>query len=208
MTSLALVGSVTLIHLLGVMSPGPDFIMTVRNSLTYSRKTGIWTSVGLGFGMAVHILYSWAGLALIISKSILIFNFIKFLGAGYLIYIGFKSCTAKSSLLEVGEQKKKSDITPFAAVKIGFLTNVLNPKATLFFLGLFTFVMSPTTPAYIVGAVSIIMIIDAILWFSLVAVFFTQERIRSVFEKFQGAFNKTFGGLLVLLGVKVALSEK
>ncbi|MBI2638891.1 LysE family translocator [Candidatus Peregrinibacteria bacterium] len=208
MTSLALIGTVTFIHFLGVISPGPDFIMTVRNSLTYSRKTGIWTSVGLGLGMAVHILYSWAGLALIISKSILVFNFIKFLGAGYLIYIGLKSCASKSSLLEVGEHQKKSDIAPFAAVKIGFLTNVLNPKATLFFLGLFTFVMSPATPAYIIAVVSIIMIVNAILWFSLVAIFFTQERIRSVFEKFQGAFNKTFGGLLILLGVKVALSEK
>lgn len=208
MDSIALIGTVTFIHLLGVISPGPDFIMTVRNSLTYSRKTGIWTAVGLGFGMAVHILYSWAGLALIISKSILVFNFVKFLGAGYLIYIGVKSCLSKSSVLEVGEHRKKSDITPFTAAKIGFLTNVLNPKATLFFLSLFTFVMSPATPAYIVGAVSVIMIIDAILWFSLVAIFFTQERIRSIFEKFQGAFNKTFGGLLIFLGVKVALSEK
>ena len=208
MEYLALIGTVTIIHLLAVISPGPDFIMACRNSLTYSRKTGIWTAVGFGFGIAVHIFYSLAGLALIISKSILLFNAIKFLGAGYLIYIGLKSVLSKSSKIELGEHDKKEDITRFAAVRIGFLTNVLNPKATLFFLSLFTLVISPETPLPIMGIMGAIMIINTMLWFSLVAVFLTQKRIRSIFEKFQGVFNKTLGGLLIALGIKVALTEK
>ena len=208
MEYLALIGTVTVIHLLAVISPGPDFIMACRNSLTYSRKTGIWTAVGFGFGIAVHVFYSLAGLALIISKSILLFNAIKFLGAGYLIYIGLKSVFSKSSKIELGEQQKKEDITRFAAIRIGFLTNVLNPKATLFFLSLFTLVISPETPMPIMGIMSAIMIINTMLWFSLVAVFLTQKRIRSIFERFQGVFNKTLGGLLIALGIKVALSKK
>lgn len=208
MEYLALIGTVTIIHLLAVISPGPDFIMAVRNSLTYSRKTGIWTAVGFGGGITVHIFYSLAGLALIISKSILLFNAIKFIGAGYLIYIGLKSFLSKSSKIELSEHNKKEDITRLLAVKIGFLTNALNPKATLFFLSLFTLVISPETPLPIMGIMSAIMIVNTILWFSLVAVFISQKRIRSIFEKFQGVFNKTLGGLLIALGVKVALTEK
>ena len=208
MEYLALIGTVTIIHLLAVISPGPDFIMACRNSLTYSRKTGIWTAVGFGFGITVHVFYSLAGLALIISKSILLFNVIKFLGAGYLIYIGLKSVLSKSSKIELGEHHKKDDITRFAAIRIGFLTNALNPKATLFFLSLFTLVISPTTPLPVMGVMSAIMIINTMLWFSLVAVFLTQKRIRSIFERFQGIFNKTLGGLLIALGIKVALTEK
>jgi RhtB (resistance to homoserine/threonine) family protein len=208
MEYLALISTVTVIHLLAVISPGPDFIMACRNSLSYSRKTGIWTAVGFGFGIAVHIFYSLAGLALIISKSILLFNAIKFLGAAYLVYIGLRSILSKSSKIELGEHHKKEDITHFAAIRIGFLTNVLNPKATLFFLSLFTLVISPETPLPIMGVMSIIMIINTMLWFSLVAVFLTQKRIRSIFEKFQGVFNKTLGGLLIALGIKVALTQK
>ncbi|OGL85851.1 amino acid transporter [Candidatus Uhrbacteria bacterium RIFCSPLOWO2_02_FULL_48_12] len=208
MEYLALIGTVTIIHLLAVISPGPDFIMACRNSLTYSRKTGIYTAIGFGIGIAVHIFYSLAGLALIISKSILLFNAIKFLGAGYLIYIGLKSVLSKSSKIELGEQHKKEDITRFAAVRIGFLTNVLNPKATLFFLSLFTLVISPETPLPIMGIVGAIMIVNTMLWFSLVAIFLTQKRIRSIFERFQGVFNKTLSGLLIALGIKVALTEK
>ncbi len=208
MEALALIGTVTIIHLLAVISPGPDFIMACRNSLTYSRKTGIWTAIGFGFGIAVHIFYSLAGLALIISKSILLFNAIKFLGASYLIYIGLKSVLSKSSKIELDEYHKKEDITRLVAIRIGFLTNVLNPKATLFFLSLFTLVISPETPLLIMGIMSVIMIINTMLWFSLVAVFLTQKRIHSIFERFQDVFNKTLGGLLIALGIKVALTEK
>ncbi|MDO8512753.1 MAG: LysE family transporter [bacterium] len=182
--------------------------MAVRNSLVYSKKTGLWTAVGFGLGIAVHIFYCLAGLAVVISQSILIFNTIKLLGAGYLIYIGLKSFYAKSSKLDVGEYKPRKDISALSAIKTGFLTNVLNPKATLFFLSLFTFVISPTTPFMIMLIIGGIMIINTILWFSLVAVLLSHKRIRTVFERFQNVFNKTFGGLLLILGIKIAMTEK
>ena len=208
MPYLSLIATVTLIHLLALISPGPDFIMCVRNSLTYSRRTGIYTAVGFGGGIAVHIFYCIAGLALIISKSILIFSFIKFLGAGYLIFIGAKSILSQSSKIDVGEEHKKQDISALAAVRSGFLTNALNPKATLFMLSLFTLVISPDTPFPVMLVMGGIMVADTILWFSLVATLLTHKKIRSIFEKFQGAFNKTLGGLLIALGVKVALSQR
>lgn len=208
MGNLALIGTVTLIHLLAVISPGPDFIMCVRNSLTYSRKTGVWTAFGFGLGIAVHVFYSLVGLALIISQSILIFNTIKLAGAAYLVYIGVKSILSKSSALDISQQEKKSDISSAQAIKIGFLTNILNPKVTLFFLSLFTFVVSPDTSLHISVIMGLIMVIDTILWFSLVATVLTQKHIRIVFQKFQGAFSKTLGGLLIALGIKLALTEK
>lgn len=208
MEYLPLIGTVAVINLLACMSPGPDFIMACRNSLIYSRRTGIWTAVGFGLGIAVHIGYSLAGLALIISKSILLFSIIKYLGAAYLIYIGLKSLLSKSSAIQLGENHKKADISATKAVRIGFLTNVLNPKATMFYLSLFTLVISPETPALIMGIMSLIMIVSIMLWFSLVAVFLSQKRLRAIFEKYQNIFSKTFGGLLIALGIKVALTTK
>lgn len=204
---LALIGTVTAVHLLGAISPGPDFIMAVRNSLNYGRRAGIWTSVGFGLGISIHIFYCLAGLAIIISKSILAFNFIKFLGAGYLIYIGIKSFFSKSSQIEVSDEKNEKNISSFEALKMGFFTNILNPKASLFFLSLFTFVISPDTPKYVMAILSLIMILDTMLWFSLVSIFFTQEKVQELFNKYQGAFNKVFGALLIGLGIKIGLSK-
>jgi RhtB (resistance to homoserine/threonine) family protein len=200
--------TIILIHLLAVISPGPDFIMAVKNSLQYSRKTGIYTAVGFGLGITCHLIYCLAGIALIISQSILLFNTIKLLGAAYLIYIGIKAITGKSSKLNFSQEEKRADISPLKAIRMGFLTNVLNPKATIFFLGLFTIVISPNTPWQTLMLASIIMIINTTLWFSLVAIFFTHPRIRRIFDRFQNAFNKVFGGLLILLGLRIAITER
>ncbi len=202
------IGSVAVLHFLALVSPGPDFFMAVNNSLRYSRKTGIFTAIGFGLGIAVHIFYCIAGLALIISKSILIFNIIKFLGAGYLIYIGYKSFMANFEEIHFSKQKRKNDISSLKAVKIGFLTNILNPKATLFFLSLFTFVVTPETSKPVIFVISLIMVASTIMWFSLVAIFFTHEKIYNLYGKFQNAINKLFGGILIAIGLRIALSER
>lgn len=205
MDNMALIGTVAIANALAAMSPGPDFVMAVKNSLNYSRRTGIFTGIGIGLGISIHILYCAVGIGYIISKSILAFTIIKYLGAGYLIYMGLRSVLAKESKIEITEVREAKDLTRKQAIKIGFLTNVLNPKATLFFLGLFTFVVKPDVPVFVVVVSSIIMIITAMIWFTMVAIFFTQKRIQKAFLKFEGLINKVFGGLLIALGIKIAL---
>jgi RhtB (resistance to homoserine/threonine) family protein len=207
-SSLTIIGTIAFIHLLGAMSPGPDFLMSVRNSLTYSRKTGIFTAVGFGLGVAIHVTYCIAGIAVIIAKSLLVFSIVKYMGAAYLLYIGIRSICAKSAGIHIAQEKAKEDISPLNAVWTGFLTNILNPKATLFFLGLFTIVISPGTSRSILIIAGIIMVIDTMLWFSFVAVFLNERHVRSFLERFQNYFNRAFGGLLILLSIRIALSRE
>lgn len=87
--------TVAVVHLFAVMSPGPDFAVVTKNSLLHSRKTGIYTSLGIALGISVHIAYSLLGIGLVISKSAVLFSIIKYLGAGYLVYIGYLSLRAK-----------------------------------------------------------------------------------------------------------------
>lgn len=208
MDNITIIGTAALLNVLAAMSPGPDFVMAVRNSLNYSRRTGIFTGIGVGLGISVHIMYCAAGIGLLISKSIILFTIIKYIGAVYLAYMGVRSILAKGSKIEISEERASRDITRLQAIKIGFLTNVLNPKATMFFLGLFTFVIKDNTPNYVVLIIAIIMILTAILWFTLVALFFTQKRVQSAFLRFEGTINKVFGGLLILLGIKIALTSR
>lgn len=206
MEYLPLFGSVLLIHLFAVMSPGPDFVMALRNSLTYSRKTGIYTAIGFGLGIGIHVFYCVFGLAIIISTSELVFNIIKYLGVAYLTYIGVVSIYSKTKDINVGGDAHKIDISTFKAIRIGFLTNVLNPKATLFFLSLFTFVIGPNVPKSIAWVLGVMMMINTAIWFSFVAIFFTQARIRSLFNKYQKAFNLVFGVLLIAIAIKIVFT--
>ncbi len=206
MEYLPLIGTVTLLNLLAVISPGPDFIVTVKNSLHYSRRSGIFTSLGIGLGLCVHLAYCAAGIGFIISKSPVLFSILKFLGAGYLIYIGICSIKSKSSKPEIVEEKTSDDLSRYQAFRIGFFTNVLNPKVTLFILSLFTLVISPDTPLYVIFIISLLIIFTAITWFIVVSIFFTQPNVQRLFYKFENKINHVLGGLLVLLGIKIALS--
>lgn len=201
--------TVATLHLLAVMSPGPDFVMITRNSLMYSKRTGILSAVGLGLGIMVHVAYSLIGIGLIISKSIVAFSVLKYLGAAYLIYIGYKSIRSKPKQFSNEEVETiQTDLTSFQAIKIGFLTNALNPKATLFFLALFTQVIHQSTPLYIKLFYGIEMSVMTFVWFSLVSLIFTNRIVKNRFSGIQHYLERATGLILIGLGIKVAVSTR
>lgn len=199
--------TIATIHLLAVMSPGPDFALIARNSFLYSRKAGIYSAAGLALGIVVHIIYSLVGIGFIISKSVVLFSAIKFLGASYLIFIGYKSLRSKPKRSEDAKQERKEDLGKFDALKMGFLTNILNPKVTLFFLSLFTQFIDPETPLIIQMIYGAEMSAMTFVWFSLVATLLAKKRIKEKFSALRHHFERVFGAVLILLGIKVALSN-
>ena len=196
------------IHLLAVMSPGPDLAMVMRNSLTFSRKVGIWTAIGIGVGIAVHVAYSLLGIGFLISQSILLFNIIKIAGALYLIYMGVQMLRSQSTFEHENYKKEKKEISSWDSFKIGFLTNVLNPKATLFFLAVFSQVIAPTTSNGIKLLYGVEMMIVTALWFVLVALFLTTPAVERVFSKCVAWVERIMGGLVILLGLNVLFSTQ
>lgn len=200
--------TVALIHLLAVASPGPDFAIVVRESVAFGRRAGIFTALGVGAGIFVHVAYSLLGIGLIVSQSIVLFNALKWLAAAYLLYIGIKALRAKPAdpaRAELGlEQAARS---PRAAFTTGFVTNGLNPKATLFFLSLFTVVIDPHTPLTVQAGYGLYLALATALWFCLVAMLFSRPRVRAVFARLGHWFDRLMGAVLIGLGIKLAFSE-
>lgn len=209
MEHVTIILTVLTIHLLAVMSPGPDLLLIIQHSLRFSRFNAICASCGLGLGIFVHLLYCSLGLALVISQSIVLFSLFKVAAGLYLLFLGYTSFRKKKSggsicleLSQVTESMK-----PMQSVKVGFLTNVLNPKVTIFFLSLFTIVITPTVPTAVVQFVGLMMIINTILWFSFVSVLFSSNIIKNVYQRFEKWFQRLFDTLMIALGLRV-LSAK
>ena len=200
--------TVATIHFLAVVSPGPDFIMVTRNTLVHSRKAGIYSAIGLGIGIGVHVAYSLLGIALLISQSEIVFNVIKYAGALYLLYLGGLSLFSKSSRINLPQEKHSHDLAPLKALQMGFITNVTNPKATLFFLALFTQIISPQTPHIIQVAYGVEMMIVTSLWFMFVAYIFSIHVVRKGFEKVGHIAERVMGIALIGLALKIAVSSK
>lgn len=199
-----LVGSV---HMLGLISPGPDFAMVLRNSLVYSRRTGIFTALGIALGVGVHVAYSILGVGLIVSKSILLFNVIKTVGALYLLYLAYHMLKSKpAGDLEGDSAFCKPDITRWKAFSIGFYTNVFNPKATLFFLAVFSQVIDPATGMLMKLGFGVEMIVLTFLWFGFVANVLTISWIKERYKKITHWIDRTMGAVLAFLGIKILFS--
>jgi threonine/homoserine/homoserine lactone efflux protein len=121
-----------LTSLLLTISPGPDIIYVISQSISKGKKSAIMTSLGLTSGLLVHTFFVTIGLSLIISQNEYVFNFIRLLGIlyfSYLIILVFISRNKKKEL----DIKSKSSNDFFK----GLIMNLLNPKVSLFFIAFF-----------------------------------------------------------------------
>lgn len=195
------------------ISPGPAFVVAVRNAMAYDRRTGIFTAFGLGLGVAVHVLVVLCGLAVLLQHYTFVFDLIRYAGAAYLIYIGSKALIARRKPNSATEAvpdavvPRKAGISGRKALAIGFLTNLLNPKAVIFFTAVFTQFIGPGTPFWVMALYGATSVFIEIAWFSGVAAVLTDRRIK---ERFMGVVHwveRTCGGLMIGLGVKLAFSK-
>ncbi|MDP1834362.1 MAG: LysE family transporter [Chlamydiales bacterium] len=198
---------IALIALVGAASPGPDFVVVTKNSLAYGRRAGLYTALGVGLGVFVHVAYCLAGIGLMIAESVTLFNVIKYSGAAYLIYIGVKSVLAKPRLdnVDLNGAKIKAYMPSKTALKTGFLTNALNPKATIFFLSVFSQVIDPSTPLFIQLLFGVEIGIIVLAWFCLLAYLLSHDSFRARLARVQQHLEKSMGVLLVLFGLKIAM---
>lgn len=196
--------SIAILHLLAVMSPGPDFALIIRQSLVFGRKFSIITSIGIGVGILFHIFYCIVGLGFIIYKYKSLFFLIKFTGGIYLIFIGYRSLTTKSQMQLVKEvnNSKTSAINSFVT---GFLTNILNPKATLFFLSLYTFIINEQPNIYVQLFYGIWMSIITGLWFCTLSLILTNNTLTKYVSKFSVFAQNGVGVILIIIGLRLLI---
>ena len=190
------------------ITPGNDMIFVISRSLTGTRA-GIFAALGIGLGCFLHIFASVVGLSVIIRQSEILFNIIRYAGAAYLIYIGIKSIMEKPSTI-IFRQNENDKNSTFKILRQGAITNMLNPKVSLFFLAFL--------PQFIDNQADngTYQILILGLWFNFsgtlvnvcIALLFSKVVARlSNFQRFWKIQNKVSGAILVLLGLQIALKR-
>nr|WP_217332948.1 LysE family transporter [Gilliamella apis] len=189
-----------------MISPGPDFFLVLKNSLSYNRKMALMTCLGVISAIAIHMSYCVAGIAVLITATPWLYNALRYAGAAYLLWIGIKALLAKSSATTyISKQTQPINVTAKAAFMQGLLCNLLNPKATLFFLAIFTQLLNADSTLMDKLLVAFIIWLEALLWWPLVVFIFQTQIVQRRYFKLQFIIDKLLGLILILLGVKVAL---
>ena len=198
---------IAIAHLVAVISPGPDFALIVRQTVKFNRKVAIISSIGIAFGILIHITYCILGVGYLLSSNEVLYKLFKYTCSLYLFYLGFQSLFQSkiiNSNVDNGFISKKNKYNYLNAFKQGFLTNVLNIKATLFFLSLYS-IINIETPKLIQLFYGFWMCGITGIWFTLVSVFFTSKIFITYISRYNIILNKIMGVVLIYIAGKIFL---
>ena len=193
--------AIVMITVLAVISPGADFALVSRNSYLYGRQSGLYTAYGIACAVWIHIGYSVFGLSVLKHYLPNLLSVIQYVGALYLIYIGYKTFIQ----LPVVEQSAVSFVQRKQAFRQGFLTNSLNPKTTLFVMSIFAQLLSKQNQMLSLIGYGVFISASHLIWFMLVACFCSTPAIRNQILQQQKMINRLIGAILSCLGLGLLL---
>ncbi|RUO22419.1 lysine transporter LysE [Aliidiomarina iranensis] len=205
-------------HAVAVISPGPDFAVVSRYSVRHGARLALWVSAGIGTGILIHVTYSILGLALIINQTPWLYQLLLLIASAYFFWLGWNAIrsgpepaaapiatTDKVTVNQIRSENSGaaadsvSQVSNGRAFLVGFLTNGLNIKATMFFLALFTSIISVQTPISVKIGFGVYLAIATFIWFATLSLMIGKTRIRSVLLSHGYWFDRLMGGVLWLL---------
>jgi threonine/homoserine/homoserine lactone efflux protein len=195
--------AIAVITLLAVISPGADFALVSRNSYLYGRKQGIYTAYGIACAVWIHISYSVLGLSFLKHYIPNLLHIIQYIGALYLMYIGYKTFTQQ----QISDHATHTLLRPRQAFIQGFLGNSLNPKTTLFVMSIFAQLLRGNHGLMHLIGYGMFISASHLLWFLLISLFCSTPVIRNKILRKQVSINRVIGTVLATLGLCLFLTN-
>lgn len=200
------------------ITPGADTLLVMRSVLARGQRAGLLTTLGICTGCLLHAAFSALGLSLILMRSAAAYEAVKWLGAGYLVYLGVQSLrgawrnAAGNALAEQSAKLPPLPPTPTAprrAFLEGLLTNLFNPKVAIFYLAFLPQFLSPGDP--VLAKSMLLALIHAVLgvtWLSLITLFLGRMRLLLERPRVKRSIEAAAGTMLILFGLRLALEKR
>ncbi|MGF1872729.1 LysE family transporter [Photobacterium indicum] len=201
------------VHVIALMSPGPDFALVVQNAGRYGRQTGIAIALGLSLGILLHSILSLTGASLLIHQQPTLFALLQAAGGSYLLWLGIGAVRSvltpifrPTAHTETAAAPKRIIANSKQALVKGFTTNILNPKALVFFISLLSTIVP--VDMSISGKITAIAIlwITSFLWFAMLAWLLTGKRLQQKIQQWTPYIDGICGVLFVTIGSMILLN--
>jgi threonine/homoserine/homoserine lactone efflux protein len=187
------------IHAFALISPGPDFAVVTRLSIRSGRRTGLWCAAGVAAAIGIYVLISALGISLVIAALPGVSRLLSIIGALYLGWLGIQCLRSKGQMPEAAGQEGGS-----RAFVTGFLTNLLNPKAMLYFSSILSQTFAPGMGGHDIALIWLLLVGESLLWFGLVACLFSSQRLLAWLRGRLVWLDRAAGGILLILAAKMA----
>ncbi len=199
--SLEALSPILIIHAVALISPGPDFAVVTRLSIVFGRRAGLWGAAGVVVAIGVYVLISVLGLSLVLAALPGLGRLLSVAGALYLAWLGVQCLRSRGQLPDAQSRQHVGK-----AFLTGFLTNLLNPKAMLYFGSILSQALTPGLGAADVALLWFLLVGESFLWFGLVAVLFSSQRVLEWLRRHMLWFDRIVGAALLGLAAKLATS--
>lgn len=194
-----------LIHLIAAASPGPTILMSARIGMTEGMRAGVFYALGCAAGVMIWALAALFGLALLFQILPTLLWGLKLAGGLFLFWIALQMWRhASDPVPEV--RPGMAPRSALSALRLGLATQMANPKPAIFFGAVFLGTIPPDASPLALAALLLAIFLNEMVCTALVARVFSFERSRRTYARLKTGIDRTFGGLLGLLGLKVALT--
>lgn len=195
--------AVSFLHLMVAISPGPAVLMSARTGVIEGLRTGFFLATGIGVGGVVWALAALFGLNVVFQTAPAVLWALKIVGGLYLIWMAWgmwKSADQPLDMTETGAPPRSA----LSAFRLGLVTQLANPKPAVLFSAIFVGTVPQGTPIWVYAALLAVVFLNETIWNTLVARIFSFERSKATYISLKTIIDRSFGGLLALLGVKIA----
>ena len=197
---------VFIVGLLAGISPGPDFVVVMRNSLSFGARVGAATALGIAAALFIHITYTVLGYSVILAAQPRLFAVIQAIGAAYLVWLAIGALRAGPSQSDEPSFEVKTEHSLWQGFRDGFLCNALNPKCALFFLSIFAQFITPGMAEWVKWAYGLEIVIAVGGWFVMLAVLISAPGFRQIYQSYEAAICRLLGGALLYLAARIILA--
>ena len=196
---------IALALLVGVISPGPSFIIVAQTALQKNRKHGVYTAFGLGIGALIITLIASLGLFLILQGSSWLYNFFKILGGLYLAFLAYKIWINSNATLEKNTHIENQS-SYFKSFLIGLLTQLSNPKTSIIIGGIIMAFLPENIPSLTYILLGLIAFVIDAGWYLIVAIILSTNKAQNIYIKFATYINKFASLIMISLAFKLVFN--
>lgn len=210
MNELTILATLATVHFVALMSPGPDFALVVQNATRYGRQTGLYIALGLSCGILLHSILSLTGVSYLVHQQPTLFALVQLAGGSYLFYLGFgalkgtwQTLRSPSPAQSTKDQSSMLLSNKRQAFSKGFATNILNPKALVFFVSLMSSLVPASMSLSGKGIALAILWSLSLAWFSFLAWALSTQRMQRKLQALSVYIDGLCGVIFSLIGLSI-----
>ncbi|CAM4264772.1 LysE family transporter [Acinetobacter pragensis] len=203
--------SIAIIHFFALVSPGPDFFFVTQSAIRQTRTHALCAALGVSLSILVWSICAISGLHFLFQKIAWLQQVLMILGGLYLLYLGYQLLKSALSKNTAPASDSHSEIQPQKSHSMlllqGFLTNMANPKALVYFSSVFSIAISTDVSIFEQSSLLALVFIESLLWFSVVALVFSAPAINHYYQKFSKKIDGITGGIFISFGCLLILNR-